>query len=160
SAGVRHAIRARHGAAPGRKIRRHVRQSLHAGWRRCGAQGRAETARPRGASRSHPQKSRRGIHPLEKRYSSSMSRFRASILAVLSVSLLAGQQTVRPKDVRETAKAGSSALPQLQEYLKNPDRDVRVEAVKQIIEIGPPRSLDPLIIATQDNDPEVQMLAT
>src|SRR5581483_3005288 len=24
----------------------------------------------------------------------------------------------------------------------------------------PPRSLDPLIIATQDNDPEVQMLAT
>jgi len=76
------------------------------------------------------------------------------------VALLAGQQTTRPKDVREIAKAGSSALPRLQELLKYPDRDVRLEVVKQITEIGPPRSLDPLIAATQDNDPEVQMLAT
>ncbi|HWC95414.1 MAG TPA: HEAT repeat domain-containing protein [Candidatus Sulfopaludibacter sp.] len=85
---------------------------------------------------------------------------RASLLAVLTVAILAGQQAVRPKDVREIGKAGSSALPRLQEFLKNPDRDVRAEAVKQITEIGPPRSLDPLILATQDNDPEVQMLAT
>jgi HEAT repeat protein len=76
------------------------------------------------------------------------------------VALLAGQQTTRPKDVREIAKAGSSALPRLQELLKNPDREVRIEVVKQITEIGPPHSLDPLIVATQDNDPEVQMLAT
>ena len=89
-----------------------------------------------------------------------MCRFRASLLGLLTVALLAGQQTTRPKDVREIAKAGSSAIPQLQELLKNQDRDVRIEAVKQIIEIGPPRSLDPLILATQDNDPEVQMLAT
>ena len=72
----------------------------------------------------------------------------------------AAQQSVRPKDVREAAKAGPSAMPKLQEFLKDPEVDVRVEAVKQITEIGPPRSLDPLLLAIQDNDPEVQILAT
>ncbi len=89
-----------------------------------------------------------------------MRSLRASLIGAIAVTFLAGQTVTRPKDVREIAKAGSSALPQLQELLKNPDRDVRIEAVKQIIEIGPPRSLDPLIMATQDNDPDVQMLAT
>lgn len=84
----------------------------------------------------------------------------ASISAILGVAVLLGQQVVRPKDVKEIGKAGSSALPRLQELLKYPDRDVRLEAVKQIVEIGPPRSLDPLIVATQDNDPEVQIQAT
>jgi len=69
-------------------------------------------------------------------------------------------QDVRPKDVRELAKSGSTALPKLQELLKNPQLDVRTEAVKQIIDIGTARSLDPLILATQDNDPEVQIRAT
>jgi HEAT repeat protein len=82
-------------------------------------------------------------------------------LLVLVLAVAAAAQTgVRPKDVRQTAKAGSSALPKLQEYLKDPSVDVRAEAVKQITEIGPPRSLDPLVLATQDNDPEVQILAT
>ena len=67
---------------------------------------------------------------------------------------------VRPKDVREIAKAGSNSIPQLQELLKNPDPQVRVEAVKAITDIGTQRSLDPLILATQDNDPEVQIRAT
>src|SRR5215472_6458187 len=70
------------------------------------------------------------------------------------------QQAVRPKDVRDAAKAGSSAIPRLQEFLKDPSVDVRVEAVRQITEIGPPRSLDPLVLATRDNDAEVQILAT
>jgi HEAT repeat protein len=82
-------------------------------------------------------------------------------LAFLLLAVAAyGQQPARPKDVREAAKAGSSAIPKLQQYLKDPSVDVRVEAVKQITEIGPPRSLDPLLLATRDNDPEVQILAT
>jgi HEAT repeat protein len=89
-----------------------------------------------------------------------MRTCRASLLSVLTIALLSGQQATRPKDVREIGKAGSSALPKLQELLKYPDKDVRVEAVKQITEIGPPRNLDALILATQDNDPDVQMLAT
>lgn len=88
-----------------------------------------------------------------------MRPYRAVLAAVAAVSVLAAQD-VRPKDVREVAKAGSNAIPKLQEYLKNPDLDVRIEAVKQITEIGTQRSLDPLILATQDNDPEVQIRAT
>jgi HEAT repeat protein len=76
------------------------------------------------------------------------------------VAVLAVAQSARPKDVREAAKAGSSAIPRLTEYLKDPGIDVRSEAVKQIIEIGPPRSLDPLVLATRDADAEIEILAT
>ena len=72
----------------------------------------------------------------------------------------AAQDVVRPKDVRETAKAGPSAIPTLAGYLKNQDREVRSEAVKQLGEIGTARSLDPLILATHDTDAEIQIRAT
>lgn len=88
-----------------------------------------------------------------------MSPFRLPLLLFAAVALVAAQD-VRPKDVRETAKSGSNSIPQLTEYLKNPSADVRVEAVKQLSEVGTQRSLDPLIQATRDNDPEVQILAT
>jgi HEAT repeat protein len=81
------------------------------------------------------------------------------VLLLVSATLLPAQD-VRPKDVREIAKAGSSAIPKLQELLKNPDAGVRVEAVRQITEIGTAGSLDALILATRDNDPEVQIRAT
>src|ERR1700679_2259035 len=84
----------------------------------------------------------------------------AVLLACSTISLAVAQSVVRPKDVRDAAKAGSSAIPKLAEYLKNPDREVRLEAVKQIGEIGTVRSLDPLISATKDSDPEVQIRAT
>ena len=64
---------------------------------------------------------------------------------------------VRPKDVREIGKGGSSAIPRLTEFLKNPKTDVRVEAVKQLTAA---RALDALIQASHDNSPEVQMEAT
>src|SRR5579859_5015794 len=77
--------------------------------------------------------------------------------AVLTAS---AQETLRPKDVRNLAKQGSSALPRLQELLRNPDLDIRTEAVKAITEIGTQGSLAPLIQATADNDPEIQIRAT
>src|SRR6266536_2990285 len=83
---------------------------------------------------------------------------RASVLMIFLVACLPAQN-IRPKDVREIAKGGSTAIPRLQELLKNPDLAVRVEVVKQITEIGTQRSLDPLILATRDNDPEVQIRA-
>jgi HEAT repeat protein len=82
------------------------------------------------------------------------------VCAALLFLLPAVAQDVRPKDVREIGKAGSSALPRLQELLKNPSTEVRVEAVKQITAIGGLPSLDALIIATRDNDAEVQIQAT
>ncbi len=67
---------------------------------------------------------------------------------------------MRPKDVRNLAKQGSSAIPRLQDLLHNPDVDIRLEAVKAITEIGTQASLTPLIQATADTDPEVQIRAT
>jgi HEAT repeat protein len=85
-------------------------------------------------------------------------RYPAALLLLACAAMLPAQ--VRPKDVREIGKGGTSAIPHLQELLKDPSQDVRVEAVRQLTEIGTQRSLDPLTQATEDNDPEVQMRAT
>jgi HEAT repeat protein len=82
----------------------------------------------------------------------------AAVLLLLGAGALAAQE-LRPKDVREIGKAGSSAIPRLQELLKDPNAEVRVEVVKQLTDIGTQRSLDPLVQATSDNDPEVQVRA-
>jgi len=92
-------------------------------------------------------------------HSKSDIRNLKSGLVLLLCSLLSGQ-VMRPKDVREMAKGGSNAIPQLQALLKNPDLDVRIEAVKSIVDIGTQRSLDPLIEATRDSDAAVQIHAT
>ncbi len=87
-------------------------------------------------------------------------------ILLLPVGLAPGQeaQTASPKQrakaARELGKQGSQAIPTLQKMLADPVTDVRVEAVKAIVEIGTQYSLDPLIQATRDNDPEVQIRAT
>src|SRR5438477_8720785 len=91
-----------------------------------------------------------------RHYHAALPLFAAAFLLTAVVS----GQDARPKDVREAAKGGPAALPRLQEFLKNPSLEVRVEAVRQITEIGTQRSLDPLIAATRDNEPEVQIRAT
>jgi HEAT repeat protein len=89
-----------------------------------------------------------------------MPYYRLVVFAVAAVLSLPAQEAVKPKDVREIAKAGSNAIPKLQELLKDPDTAVRIEVVKQLTDIGTARSIDPLILATRDNDPEVEMRAT
>ena len=66
----------------------------------------------------------------------------------------------RVKAVRDLAKGTSDAIPRIEPFLKDPDLDVRIEAVKAIVDIGTQRSLDPLIHATADNDAEIQLRAT
>src|SRR3954469_5844621 len=80
-------------------------------------------------------------------------------IVFLSCAAALQAQEVRARDVRDIAKGGSNSVPRLQELLKNPKQDVRVEVVKQLTDIGTQRSLDPLIEATRDNDPEVQIRA-
>ena len=77
--------------------------------------------------------------------------------AAFALIASAAAQDVRPKDVREIGKGGSSAIPQLTDLLKNPSTLVRVEAVKQLTAA---RALDALILATRDNEAEVQIQAT
>ncbi|MGI8992118.1 MAG: HEAT repeat domain-containing protein [Bryobacteraceae bacterium] len=57
------------------------------------------------------------------------------------------------------AKDGPNALPKLQELLRSPDASTRAEAVKTIVEIGGAASVDSLILAIQENDPEIQIRA-
>jgi len=66
----------------------------------------------------------------------------------------------RTRAARDLADRGAPAIPQLQSLLSDPELDVRLEAVKSIVAIGTQHSLDPLIQATRDNDPEIQIRAT
>jgi HEAT repeat protein len=110
----------------------------------------------------------------------TMSRYRCLLLAcqALLASLMFAQQPApqnapqnaapppddakaRAKAVREYGKSGGSEIiPKLETYLADPDVDVRREAVKAIVDIGTERSLNALIKATSDNDPEIQIRAT
>jgi HEAT repeat protein len=67
----------------------------------------------------------------------------------------------RAKAVRELGKSGGSeTISRIEPYLSDPDVNVRRDAVKAIVDIGTQRSLDPLVKATADNDPEIQIRAT
>lgn len=85
----------------------------------------------------------------------------SSIFAQQPAAATQDDAKARAKAVREYGKgAGSEIIPKLEPYLADPDLDVRREAVKAIVDIGTQSSLDPLIQATRDNDPEIQIRAT
>jgi HEAT repeat protein len=65
-----------------------------------------------------------------------------------------------PKDVRAVAKQGQAAIPKVAEYLNSASVDARIEAVKQLTALGGKETIEPLIRATRDADPEVQIRAT
>lgn len=103
-----------------------------------------------------------------------MSRsWRLVLLALVAGSMFAQQPAAQtgvapPEDAKERVKAvhelaktgGSAMIPRIAPYLSDPDVSVRLEAVKAIVDIGTQSSLDPLIKATRDNDPEIQIRAT
>jgi HEAT repeat protein len=82
---------------------------------------------------------------------------RAAVFLFLS-ALLTFAQT--PKDVRAVAKQGQTAVPTVAGYLNSASVDTRIEAVKQLTALGGRDSIDPLIRATHDADPEMQIRAT
>jgi HEAT repeat protein len=84
---------------------------------------------------------------------------------VLSLSLPAQESrsqdtAARRRTARTLVRQGPDAIPQLIPLLSDPDLEVRIEAVKALVEIGTQASLDPLVSATRDNDPEIQIRAT
>ncbi|MCS7041802.1 MAG: HEAT repeat domain-containing protein [Bryobacteraceae bacterium] len=87
--------------------------------------------------------------------------------AALLVLALAGSAGSRAQEdqkqkirlLRELARQGSPAIERIAPYLQDEDVEVRREAVKAIVQIGTVRSLDPLVQAARDNDPEVQIRA-
>jgi HEAT repeat protein len=65
----------------------------------------------------------------------------------------------RAKTVRDLAKQGQDAIPKVAPYVSDPDVSVRIEAVKALVEIGGPKTVDALVKATGDNDAEIQIRA-
>ena len=90
------------------------------------------------------------------------SIFTLSILA-LAAPIHAQQQVdtkQRAKAARDLAKAGEDGAVRLMPYVTDPDLSVRLEAVKALDQIGGPKTVDPLVRAAHDNDPEIQIRAT
>lgn len=81
------------------------------------------------------------------------------LVALLAMAAKDPQMKERIKGIREYAKQGSAAIPSIEPYLTDGDVEVRLEAVKAIADIGTQRSLDPLVKALQDNQPDVQVRA-
>jgi HEAT repeat protein len=74
-------------------------------------------------------------------------------------SLAQEDQKQKIRLLRDLGKQGSAAIERITPYLQDSDVEVRREAVKAIVQIGTVRSLDPLVAACRDNDPEVQIRA-
>lgn len=96
-----------------------------------------------------------------------MMRFFSVATSLIVVCVLAaaqqnpgGSAKDRAKFAKELGRSGSESIPQLTPLLSDPDREVRIEVVKSLISIGTQHSIDPLIQATRDNDPEIQIRAT
>jgi HEAT repeat protein len=66
----------------------------------------------------------------------------------------------RQRAARALGRQGSEAIPKLTALVSDPVLSVRIEAVKALVDIGTQYSLDPLVKATRDNDPEIQIRAT
>src|SRR5579871_6688398 len=66
----------------------------------------------------------------------------------------------RVRYVRDLGKQGQESIPKIAPYVSDPDLSVRIEAVKALMEVGGPRTLDQLLRAAADNDPEIQIRAT
>ena len=81
----------------------------------------------------------------------------ASATALLAQDLKSSEPKERIKAVRAFRGAGSEAIPMITPLLSDSDLEVRKEVVRAIVSIGTQHSLDPLVTATRDNDPEVQI---
>jgi HEAT repeat protein len=87
--------------------------------------------------------------------------------ALFLLAIAAFSQDIQSPDPKERVKAarsyregGADAIETLKPLISDSDRDVRLEAVRSIVAIGTQHSLDPLVAATRDNDPDVQISAT
>ena len=87
----------------------------------------------------------------------------SSVFLLPLLTPLCAQQQVdtkqRAKAAHDLAKAGEDGAPRLMPYVTDPDLSVRLEAVKSLNQIGGPKTVDPLVRASRDNDPEIQIRA-
>jgi HEAT repeat protein len=94
-----------------------------------------------------------------RRYLPPLLAIIASTIALSAQDLKSSEPKERIKAVRAFRGAGSEAIPMIAPLLSDTDLEVRKEVVRAIVSIGTQHSLDPLVTATRDNDPEVQIAA-
>jgi HEAT repeat protein len=89
---------------------------------------------------------------------------RIAFLILVAVAASAQSADSDPKQrvraVRELSKQNDDAISKIVPYVSDADVTVRVEATKALVEIGGPKTIDGLLKAAADNDPEVQIRAT
>jgi HEAT repeat protein len=82
------------------------------------------------------------------------------VTAALAFSQSQADTKQRARAAHDLAKLGEQAIPKLAPYVTDADLSVRVEAVKSLDDIGGPKTLDLLLQAARDPDPEIQIRAT
>lgn len=83
-----------------------------------------------------------------------------AVIAAFGQSDSGSNNNQRILTIRNLGKRDYTVIPTIAQYLKDPDRDIRIEAVKAIVRIDTTHSLDALLQATHDKDPEIQIRAT
>lgn len=83
----------------------------------------------------------------------------AAAVLLLVIAAVADEPKERIKTIRDLAKGGADSISKITPYVSDRERNVRLEAVKAIVDLDTQRSLDPLVKATGDNDPEIQLRA-
>lgn len=83
-----------------------------------------------------------------------------AVLPALGKSNNGSEANQRILSIRDLGKRDYTVIPTIAQYLKDPNRDIRIEAVKAIVRIDTIHSLDALVQATHDKDPEIQIRAT
>jgi HEAT repeat protein len=94
-----------------------------------------------------------------------MRHFAVWLAALFLCSALQAQDAAqsageRRRTVQTLVRQGPQAIPKVAQFVTDPDLNVRIEAVKGLVDLDTGASLDPLIQATSDNDPEIQIRAT
>jgi len=82
------------------------------------------------------------------------------LIVVCGAAWAQSDPKLRARVVKDLSHGGPDSIPKLEPYLTDSDISVRIEAVKAIADIGGTRSVDPLLKALNDADPEVQLRAT
>jgi HEAT repeat protein len=75
-------------------------------------------------------------------------------------SQIQGDTKQRARTAHELARQGDQGIAKLAPYVTDTDVSVRVEAVKSLLDIGGPKTVDLLVQAARDADAEIQIRAT
>ncbi len=67
-----------------------------------------------------------------------------------------GDAKQKIRAIKDFTRQGSTGIPSIAGYLRDESVDVRREAVKAIVGVGGISTLDPLVTASNDNDPDIQ----